>query len=108
MAYRNKYTLHPRQIEECAGRESDRLFEFFDDPDLQSAESCGTESQTLGLGIETCLGLRMIFRELFAEKLAEDPPTSLLLQRAVDLYMNAFNRGFVTSLTEETLKNQSS
>jgi PAS domain S-box-containing protein len=107
LALDNRYTLHPRRIDELAHEEAKSFLTFLSLADTQRVFKHGGQRVYIGLGTRTILALISHLRKFCWDRLNEKD--SQLLEVAlcgVDQYIDSYFEGYMTEFEAQILSDQ--
>jgi len=105
--YENRYTLHPRQLQEHAAAEVDGLIEFLEGRRADLAEDRGRRAAHAGLGVSSVLGLFTVIETFATEKVrSAGAPALESVLSLLEEYRSAFLTGCFEERDSQLLKDQ--
>ncbi len=107
MMLRNRYTVHPRRINELGEEEVSGLIKFLQDGSDQEVIERGKSRASEGLGKDSFLFLGRFFRQIpfqYLEELSRDEMSTII--SAVDEYISLYITGFIEERENYILREQ--
>jgi two-component system cell cycle sensor histidine kinase/response regulator CckA len=103
----NRYTLHPRRLDELGEELVALLKEFLSRPEQEPIRAQGAARAREGLGRVPLFGVRRVLEEFYLQHLLPGEPQILAAALAlVDAFVDALLDGYVQALEEQILKDQ--
>lgn len=104
--FENRYTIHPRRIQELSRNELDGFVNFLKEQEITPVVERGKRRAEEGLGLPSVLALGHNFRQFFLdEKHHWDKQVGAVIG-LIDEYMTAYLSGFIAAREDYILKEQ--
>jgi PAS domain S-box-containing protein len=105
--FQNRFTLHPRGIQELSQKEVEHLEDFLKSLEIKRAVERGKELNSVGIGKGPLQLIGTVLRQYIFEQLHEQPFTYLLTaNKILDIYTDKCFYGYMDEWEQQILRDQ--
>ncbi len=106
-AFKNRYTLHPRQLNDLSKEEYDHFLNFLQSFEYEKVEAHGRQRAREGLGEQMLMELGSLFRHLALQNISgSDIRSSTIIFDTIEKYTRAYLQGYINEWRDQILDDQ--